>query len=92
MGAVERRLRRGFEASATAGELGGVRYAGFMGIEHVRYRRRVHPGDTVEIEAVVKRLRSRMGLLSGAARVNGQVVCNGTMTFALGPKTGSASE
>jgi 3-hydroxyacyl-[acyl-carrier-protein] dehydratase len=60
----------------------------FMGIERVRYRRPVHPGDVVEIEAVVKRLRSRMGVLSGAARVNGQVVCDGTMTFALGPKSG----
>jgi 3-hydroxyacyl-[acyl-carrier-protein] dehydratase len=62
----------------------------FMGIERVRYRRAVHPGDTVEIEAVVKRLRSRMGVLSGAARVNGVVVCDGTMTFALGPKTGNS--
>jgi 3-hydroxyacyl-[acyl-carrier-protein] dehydratase len=60
----------------------------FMGIERVRYRRPVHPGDAVEIEAVVKRLRSRMGVLSGAARVNGVVVCDGTMTFALGPRTG----
>ena len=60
----------------------------FMGIDRVRYRRPVHPGDVVEIEAVVKRLRSRMGVLSGAARVNGKVVCDGTMTFALGPKTG----
>ena len=57
----------------------------FTGIERVRFRRPVHPGDSVEIEAVVKRLRSRMGVLSGAARVNGEVVCDGTMTFALGP-------
>src|ERR1041385_155512 len=60
----------------------------FMGIERVRYRRPVHPGDVVEIEAVVRRLRSRMGVLHGIARVNGKVVCDGTMTFALGPKTG----
>jgi 3-hydroxyacyl-[acyl-carrier-protein] dehydratase len=59
----------------------------FTGIERVRYRRPVHPGDTVEIEAVVKRLRSRMGVLSGTARVDGDVVCDGTMTFALGPRT-----
>lgn len=59
----------------------------FMGIERVRYRKTVHPGDVVEIEAVVKRLRSRMGVLSGTARVNGEVVCNGRMTFALGPKS-----
>ena len=59
----------------------------FMGIERLRFRRPVHPGDVIVIEAVVKRLRSRMGILSGAARVNGVVVCDGTMTFALGPKS-----
>ena len=63
----------------------------FMGIEKVRYRRPVHPGDVVEIEAEVKRLRSRMGVLRGVARVNGKVVVEGTMTFALGPR-GSQSE
>jgi 3-hydroxyacyl-[acyl-carrier-protein] dehydratase len=58
----------------------------FMGIEKVRYRRPVHPGDVVEIEAEVKRLRSRMGVLRGVARVKGEVVVEGTMTFALGPR------
>ena len=58
----------------------------FMGIERVRYRRAVHPGDVVEIEATVLRLKSRMGLLRGVARVAGQVVAEGTMTFALGPR------
>jgi 3-hydroxyacyl-[acyl-carrier-protein] dehydratase len=57
----------------------------FMGIERVRFRRAVYPGDVVEIEARVLRLRSRMGLLKGAARVEGKVVVEGTMTFALGP-------
>jgi 3-hydroxyacyl-[acyl-carrier-protein] dehydratase len=61
----------------------------FMGIERVRYRRSVHPGDQVVIEALVRRLRSRMGLLRGIARVDGKVVCEGTMTFALGPRTES---
>ena len=60
----------------------------FMGIERVRYRGAVHPGDVVEIEAVVRRLRSRMGVLSGHARVNGKVIAHGTMTFALGPRAG----
>lgn len=56
----------------------------FMGIEKVRYRGEVYPGDVVEIEALVKRLRSRMGILTGRARVRGKVVVHGTMTFALG--------
>jgi 3-hydroxyacyl-[acyl-carrier-protein] dehydratase len=61
----------------------------FMGIEKVRYRRPVHAGDQVQIEAVVRRLRSKMGMLRGIARVDGKVVVEGTMTFALGPKTES---
>jgi 3-hydroxyacyl-[acyl-carrier-protein] dehydratase len=56
----------------------------FAGIQRVRYRQPVRPGDVVEIEAVVVRLRSRMGLLKGVARVNGRRVVEGTMTFALG--------
>lgn len=58
----------------------------FTGIERVRYHRSVHPGDVVVIEAEVVRLRSRMGRLKGFARVGDDVVIDGTMTFALGPK------
>jgi 3-hydroxyacyl-[acyl-carrier-protein] dehydratase len=55
----------------------------FAGIERVRYRRPVHPGDVVVIEAEVLRLRSRMGRLKGTARVDGKIAVQGTMTFAL---------
>ena len=58
----------------------------FTGIERVRYHKPVHPGDVVVIEAKVVRLRSRMGRLSGVARVGDDVVIDGTMTFALGQK------
>jgi 3-hydroxyacyl-[acyl-carrier-protein] dehydratase len=64
----------------------------FMGIEKVRYRKPVRPGDVVEIEAVVKRLRSRMGVLKGVGRVNGEVVVEGTMTFALVSRGGGQPE
>jgi 3-hydroxyacyl-[acyl-carrier-protein] dehydratase len=49
----------------------------------VRYKRPVRPGDVVMVEATVRRLRSRMGTLQGVARVNGKIVIQGTMTFAL---------
>jgi len=58
----------------------------FMGIDKVRYRRPVTAGDQVLLEGVVVRLRSKMGTLRGIARVDGQVVCEGQMTFALGDK------
>jgi 3-hydroxyacyl-[acyl-carrier-protein] dehydratase len=57
----------------------------FRGIERVRFRHPVQAGDVVEIEARVKSLRSRVGQLYGFASVNGRVVVDGTMTFALGP-------
>jgi 3-hydroxyacyl-[acyl-carrier-protein] dehydratase len=57
----------------------------FAGIERVRYRRPVYPGDVVVIEASVVRMRSRMGLLKGVARVDGKAVMDGSMSFALGP-------
>ena len=57
----------------------------FAGIKRVRFRRPVRAGDVLEIEAIVLRLRSRMGVLKGTCRVDGQVVVEGTMSFALEP-------
>lgn len=58
----------------------------FRGIERARFRDCAMPGDTVEIFAKVIRLRSRMGVLTGHARVGDRMLVQGTMTFALGPK------
>ena len=56
----------------------------FMGIDRVRYRRPVVAGDQVRLEAEVVRMRARMGSLSGRALVDGNLVCEGQMAFALG--------
>ena len=56
----------------------------FMGIDRVRYRRPVVAGDTITLDCTVLRLRSKMGTLRGIARVDGKVVGEGVMTFALG--------
>ena len=56
-----------------------------VGIERVRSRRPAHPGDVLNIEVKVKRLRTRMGQLHGVAMADGKVVLEGRMTFALGP-------
>jgi 3-hydroxyacyl-[acyl-carrier-protein] dehydratase len=63
----------------------------FAGINRVRFRRAVHPGDVVVFEAVVVRLRRRMGVLKGVARVDGAIVAEGTMTFALASTAGARS-
>ena len=58
----------------------------FRGIERVRFYDAAAPGDTITIEVKVVRLRSRMGVLTGFARVGDRLLVRGTMTFALGPK------
>jgi 3-hydroxyacyl-[acyl-carrier-protein] dehydratase len=61
----------------------------FMGIDRVRYRRPVLAGDSVVLEGRVVRLRNKMGTLHGVARVDGRVVGEGRMTFALGDRPAS---
>src|SRR4026208_586 len=56
----------------------------FMGIERVRYRRPVHAGDVVEIEAMVRRPRSRTGQPRGAARRRGRGRGGGAAGWASG--------
>jgi 3-hydroxyacyl-[acyl-carrier-protein] dehydratase len=56
----------------------------FSSIKRVRFRRPVYAGDVVEIEARVKRLRRRMGVFEGYARVNGRIVVDGTMACMIG--------
>ncbi len=58
----------------------------FMGIDRVRYRRPVVAGDQLILRGEVIRLRSKMGSLRGTALVDGKVVCEGEMTFALGER------
>jgi 3-hydroxyacyl-[acyl-carrier-protein] dehydratase len=64
------------------------------GIQRVRYRRAARSGDVVVFEAVVVRLRRRMGVFKGFARVDNKIVVEGTMTFAFAAAeaTGSTLE
>jgi len=55
----------------------------FTGIRRLRYRHAVHPGDVVVLEAEVVRMRGRMGIFRGVARVGDRIVVEGTLTFAL---------
>ena len=57
----------------------------FAGIERVRYRRPVHAGDVVEIEAVVRAAAQPDGTAERCRAGQRQAVIDGTMTFALGP-------
>ena len=53
-------------------------------IDKVRFRRPVVPGDRLDMEATLLRIRSQIGWITGIARVDGQLVCTAELMFWLG--------
>lgn len=53
------------------------------GIDDARIRGQVRPGDKLEMEVVIDRLRGSMGRGRAVAKVDGQVVTEATILFAL---------
>ncbi len=59
------------------------KYAYFVGMDNVKFRRTVLPGDTLVLETNVLKLRSKTGKMQTRALVEGQVVAEAEMMFAL---------
>ncbi|HTW97138.1 MAG TPA: 3-hydroxyacyl-ACP dehydratase FabZ [Acidimicrobiales bacterium] len=70
-----------------AAVLADERFAGqlplFGGIDRARFRRQVVPGDTLDLELAVSRLRSRAGTGHGIARVGGTTACEADIMFVI---------
>src|SRR5439155_25329872 len=57
----------------------------FAGMDKVRFRRPVFPGDALISEVEVIRHRGSFGWVRGVARVDGQVVVEGELSYSLVP-------
>ncbi|MDF3042526.1 MAG: beta-hydroxyacyl-(acyl-carrier-protein) dehydratase FabZ [Thermomicrobiales bacterium] len=55
----------------------------FAGIDNVRFKRQVRPGDTLRLEVELRQIRRGVGMGSGTATVEGEVACRGDIMFAL---------
>ena len=78
------------EAMAQVGAVGVMaleefrgKLALFAGIDGVRFRRQVIPGDTLRMEVELTRLKGRAGWGKGAATVNSERVCEAELMFAF---------
>src|SRR3954468_4175795 len=72
------------EALAQVGSVAGLsvpefkdKIAFFAGIDRVRFKRQVVPGDTLRLEVTLTSLRMPVGKMSGTATVDGDVACTG---------------
>jgi 3-hydroxyacyl-[acyl-carrier-protein] dehydratase len=81
---VEALAQTGGIALGTMDEYKG-RIAFFAGIDNVRFKRQVKPGDTLRLEVELTQLRRSIGTASALATVDGEVACKGDIMFALGP-------
>lgn len=58
----------------------------FAGIEKVRFRRQVKPGDTLRLTVTLGQLRRGIGTGTGAATVGDEIACQGEFMFAIVPR------
>jgi 3-hydroxyacyl-[acyl-carrier-protein] dehydratase len=58
----------------------------FAGIDGVRFRRQVVPGDTLILEVEIARLKGRVGRGKGTALVGDERVCEAELMFAFAEK------
>lgn len=67
--------------------LGDPKYKGklayLVGIENAKFRRVVEPGDTLVLECEVSKFRRGFGYGYGKAYVDGELACEGKISFAI---------
>jgi 3-hydroxyacyl-[acyl-carrier-protein] dehydratase len=64
----------------------GDRIGLFAGIDDVRFKRIVVPGDLLRLEITMEKFGSRFGKGRGVASVNGEVACEGVLSFIIPPE------
>jgi len=70
--------------SKTEEERGDLIY--FTGLDKVRFRKPVHPGDQLIMELKILKLRSRAVKMAGTATVDGQLAAEAQLMAAYGDK------
>ena len=56
----------------------------FGGVKNARFRRKVIPGDVLEMECTLTKRRGPVGIGECKATVNGELACTAELTFAIG--------
>jgi len=62
------------------------------GMDGVRFREQVRPGDVLRMEVELLRVRGSMAKAKGVASVDGKVAAEGEILLAVGPKQNDGDE
>jgi 3-hydroxyacyl-[acyl-carrier-protein] dehydratase len=83
------------EAMAQAGAVAALsmpehqgRLVLFAGIDHVRFKRLVVPGDELTLAVEMVRMRRNIGKAEGTASVGDELAASATLTFAIAEREG----
>ena len=55
----------------------------FAGIEKVRFKKVVKPGDILKLEVMMSNMKLNIGKGIGKATVNGELVCSAELLFSI---------
>lgn len=55
----------------------------FTGLDKVRFKRQVRPGDTIEVSGYITKQKAMIFFVKAEARVNGELCAQGLLSFAL---------
>lgn len=80
---VEALAQVGAVALLSMDEFAG-KLAFFAGIDGVRFKRQVCPGDTLRLEVTLDAMRHGIGKGQATATVDGKIAARGVLTFAVG--------
>lgn len=64
--------------------------AAIVGLDQVRFRRTVEPGDQLIITVYKEKVSRRLGVVRGVATVNGDVACEARLLFSVVPKNSAS--
>jgi 3-hydroxyacyl-[acyl-carrier-protein] dehydratase len=62
------------------------------GVDKARFRKPVLPGDTVIAEVTLIKARGKIGFVKAEAKVDGVVVCDAELMFALQSRNGQEKD
>ncbi|MDF2669434.1 MAG: hypothetical protein K0R67_1740 [Paenibacillus sp.] len=70
-----------FNKESNSGRIGLL-----AGIDNCRFKRQVKPGDQLQLEFEITRVKGQIAKGRGTATVDGEIVCEADIMFAIGTK------